>query len=63
MGAGLFNLSVAFKAIGEPAPTAYCEWCNISDAIGHDIKIKKSSPVHRNFDRKLSPFTRCGKAH
>ncbi|MEZ2301795.1 MAG: hypothetical protein ACBR13_08535 [Microcoleus sp.] len=30
VAAGLFNLSATFKAIGEPAPTAYSEWCNLS---------------------------------
>jgi hypothetical protein len=28
--AGLFNLFAAFLIVGEPAPTANCEWCNIS---------------------------------
>ena len=31
VGAGLLNLFVPFKAVGEPAPTSSWEWCNISD--------------------------------
>lgn len=33
VGAVLFNLSATFKAIGEPAPTTYSEWCNLSGKL------------------------------
>jgi hypothetical protein len=61
VGAGLFNLSAAFKAVGEPAPTGYYKWCKISLVRTSFLPITDLNLHYKPFSESYSlPLARGG---